>query len=157
MTKKSMSTYLAGQDFFADLAPDLLDFLSDHARWEEVERGDVLFRHGEPADQFFFLDSGAVVVEVPAITGPSLVVQALGPGKALGWSWLIPPYEWSFLARATEPSKIVVFDGKAVREQCERNPEFGYALLKRFAGLMSERLGAARATMMDKWNPPGFA
>lgn len=157
MTSESLQQYLARQDFFADLAPDLVAFLAEHASWQEINRDDVLFKHGDSADRFFFLDSGNIVVEIPAIAGPSIVVQTLGPGNVLGWSWLIPPYQWSFLARATEPSKIVVFEGKSIREHCEGNPEFGYALLKRFAGLMSERLAAARTTLMEEWNPPGFA
>ena len=33
----------------------------------------------------------------------------------------------------------------------------GYALMKRFTGLMSQRLHAARMKMMDSWAPPGWA
>lgn len=157
MTSTSMSQYLARQDFFADLAPDGMAILADNASWQEIERDEVLFKHGDLATHFFLLDSGGIVLEIPAITGPSIVIQTLGPGNVLGWSWLIPPYKWNFLARATEPSKVVVFNGKAIREHCERNPEFGYALMKRFAGLMSERLASARTTVMEQWNPPGFA
>ena len=98
-----------------------------------------------------------MTVEVPAIEGPSLEIQSLGPDEVLGWSWLIPPYSWSFQARACETTDILEFDGKAVRDRCEQDPGFGYAVLKRFSSLMSDRLEAARRKMMDEWNPPGFA
>jgi hypothetical protein len=56
-----------------------------------------------------------------------------------------------------EDSDLLEFDGRALLVRCEEDPEFGYALIKKFAALMSERLDAARQKMMDEWNPPGFA
>ena len=98
-----------------------------------------------------------VSVQVPALVGPVLEIQILGKDQILGWSWLISPYRWHFLARAVEDSTILEFDGSAILAHCDEDPKFGYELLKRFAGLMSERLEAARQKMMDQWNPPGFA
>ena len=99
----------------------------------------------------------SVSVEVVAIEGPALELQSLGPGTVVGWSWLIPPYKWSFQARVTAPGEVIEFDGAAVLDHCEDNPRFGYELLKRFSGLMSERLQFARQKMMQEWNPRGFA
>ncbi len=96
-------------------------------------------------------------IEIAAIEGPPLELQRLEPGAVLGWSWLIPPYRWSFQARAEEPGKALEFDGEAVLERCESNPAFGYQVLKRFSSLMSQRLEYARRKMMDEWDPPGFA
>jgi hypothetical protein len=56
-----------------------------------------------------------------------------------------------------EDSELLMFDGIAILARCEREPRFGYELLKKFAGLMSRRLDVARQKMMDEWNPPGFA
>jgi CRP/FNR family cyclic AMP-dependent transcriptional regulator len=94
---------------------------------------------------------------VPALVGPLLELQVLGDNQMLGWSWLIPPYRWNFSARAVEDTELLEFDGQAILARCEKDPKFGYELLKRFTTLMSERLNAARLKMMDQWNPPGFA
>jgi CRP/FNR family cyclic AMP-dependent transcriptional regulator len=56
-----------------------------------------------------------------------------------------------------EDSNLLQFDGSAIRTRCEQEPEVGYALLKKFAGLMSMRLDGARRKLMDQWNPDGFA
>ena len=84
-------------------------------------------------------------------------MQIVGEDQLLGWSWLIPPYQWNFLARAVEDSELLEFDGKAILAHCEKDSKFGYELLKRFATLMSDRLNAARQKLMDQWDPPGFA
>ena len=81
----------------------------------------------------------------------------LGKDQVLGWSWLIPPYKWNFQAMPEEDSELLMFDGKTILAKCEKDPRFGYELLKKFAGLMSVRLDAARQKMMDEWNPAGFA
>lgn len=157
MSNGEIEGFLARQDFFSGLDPESVAFLAACATRRRVEAGDTLFRHGEDARRFFLLCSGRVSVEIPAIEGPRLEVQRLGAGEMLGWSWLIPPYKWSFQARALEASEVIEFDGEQVRARCEQYPAFGYEMMRRFSGLMSERLEAARHRMMDEWNPPGFA
>lgn len=153
----SIEDYLADHDFFKGLDESFIHFLAGSVTESHVEEGDVLFSQGKAADKFYLLREGSISIEIPALVGPPLEVQALGTGKILGWSWLIPPYKWNFLARAKEDSTVLEFDGKAILQHCEEDPRFGYELIQRFAALMSERLDAARQKMMDQWNPPGFA
>jgi hypothetical protein len=94
---------------------------------------------------------------MPAIMGPALEIQAVDEDQVLGWSWLISPYRWNFQTKAEEDSELLQFDGVAILARCEQEPKFGYELLKKFAGLMSVRLNAARQKMMNEWNPIGFA
>jgi CRP-like cAMP-binding protein len=94
---------------------------------------------------------------IPALEGPSLELQDLGPGQIAGWSWLFPPNVWNFQARARTDIELIAFDGAAVYSHCEADPAFGYQLIKRFSALMSERLQFARTRMMQEWKPLGFA
>lgn len=89
--------------------------------------------------------------------GPNLEIQTLGKDQILGWSWLILPFKWTFQAMPEEDSELLMFDGATILERCEKEPRFGYELLKKFAALMSIRLDAARQKMMGGWNPAGFA
>lgn len=157
MNDTNIRTYMEKQPFFAGLPSESLDFLAGCAGLRKLEAGEILAVYGHTARNFYLLRSGSVSIEVAAIEGPPLQFQVLEPGQMLGWSWLIPPYRWHFQARATEPSEVIEFDGRSVFEHCEADPAFGYALLKRFSGLMSERLESARETMKEEWSPPGFA
>jgi CRP/FNR family cyclic AMP-dependent transcriptional regulator len=149
--------YLSTHAFFSGLSEDYIELLSEFATQKHVAKGNVLFQQGTPADKFYLVREGKVSVQVPALVGPVLELQILGENQMLGWSWLIPPYRWNFLARAVEDTEVIEFDGVAILAKCERDPQFGYELFKRFTALMSDRLNAARQTMMDQWNPPGFA
>lgn len=153
----NMQARIAQHDFFRDMPEDYLSMLAKHASTESLSEEEVLFVHGKAANHFYLVDSGSVMLEVPAIEGPSLKLQEISEGGVLGWSWLIPPYQWHFRARATSKTELIVFDGKALRKHCDDDPAFGYELLKRFSALMSERLSFARAKMMDAWFAEGFA
>lgn len=157
MGKKNIRNYLASNEFFSKLDKEFVEFAVQHAKERELTKGEMLFRQGQSADKFHLLITGRVVVEIPSVYGPSLELQNLGEGQVLGWSWFIPPYEWHFQARAEEDSTVIEFDGRALREHCEEDKEFGYELLKRVSELMSERLTAARRRMMDEFSPTGFA
>ena len=157
MSNSSIENYLSAHAFFAGLDEDIIKYLSGSARERQVKEGEVLFQQGKRADTFYLVRKGRVSIQVPALMGPALDIQTLEEGQILGWSWLIPPFRWHFLARAVEDSEVLEFDGGAILAHCEEDPRFGYELLKRFAALMSERLDAARQKMMDQFNPPGFA
>jgi len=157
VSKQSTEDYLSTHTFFSGLDDSYRKFLSNSVTELQIKKGGVLFKQGDRADKFYLLRKGQVSVQVPALMGPSLEIQTLGEDQVLGWSWLIPPYRWIFLARAVEDSELLEFDGGAILARCEEDPKFGYELFKCFAALMSERLGAARQKMMDQWDPPGFA
>jgi CRP-like cAMP-binding protein len=157
MSKQSIVDYLSTHAFFSNMDSDYVKFLSSSVTELQMKEGEVLFQYGKRADKFYLLRKGQVSIQVPALMGPTLDIQTISDDQILGWSWLMPPYRWSFQARALEDSDVLEFDGSAILARCEEDPKFGYELFKRFAALMSERLDAARQKMMDQWNPPGFA
>lgn len=148
---------IADSQYFSGLAEDAIEFLAANANNKQLGAGKVLFHHGDKAEHFYLLLDGHLSLEIPAIEGPSLQLQDIGPGKVAGWSWLIPPHLWKFQARARTPIDYLEFDGAAILAYCEAQPGFGYQLIKRFSALMSERLQFARRKMMDEWKPLGFA
>lgn len=156
MSANELAKNLEGVEFFGDLEAEHREWLAEHATEAQFQDGQLLARHGDTADRFFLVLEGELVVEVPALTGPSLEVTRLGAGKIFGWSWLIKPYRWHFNARASGATRVLEFDGRAILERAEAESEFGYALLRRFSALMGMRLEAAQRKMMDQWAPAGL-
>lgn len=157
MAEASNRDLLSRNGFFSALAPEHLDLLAQHARRRTLANDEVLFRNGGAARHFYLLLRGKLSIEVAAIEGPPLELQALEPGAVVGWSWMIPPYRWHFQARAEQAAEALEFDGAEILARCEQDPRLGYELLKRFSALMSERLEFARRRIMDEWKPAGFA
>ncbi len=157
MNKQVISEYLLQHSFCSGLDETFILKLSHYVNELEISKGELLFQAGEVANNFYIIRAGEILIQVPALMGPSLQVQLLKPEQVLGWSWLISPYQWKFQALAQEDTKLLEFDGNRILIKCEQEPKFGYELLKRFASLMSERLDASHQKMMDEWNPEGFA
>jgi hypothetical protein len=57
---------------------------------------------------------------------------------------LFPPYYWHFDARSTRETHAIFFYGTWLRENCERDHEFGYEMLMRFVPIIIDRLQSAR-------------
>ena len=77
-----------------------------------------------------------------------IIVSTLSVGEILGWSWLLPPFQWKFHARAAEDTRAIALDGKCLRIKCEENHDL-VQILKRFAQIMEQRLDATRLQLLD--------
>ncbi len=157
MNASSIRQIIAESQFFGGLADQAIDFLAANSVQRRLEAGQVLFHQGDRAEHFFLLLDGHLSLGIPALEGPPLELQDIGPGEIAGWSWLISPNVWNFQARARTAIEFLEFDGVAILAHCEAEPRFGYELIKRFSTLMSERLQFARRKMMQEWKPLGFA
>ncbi|WP_197514365.1 cyclic nucleotide-binding domain-containing protein [Mycobacterium sp. E342] len=111
--------------------------------------GELIFREGQPADSFYLIRAGRIALETAVLGRGSLTVQTLGGGDILGWSWLVPPYNWRFDARAVETTRAIGFDGKCLRDKCEEDHELGYELQKRVIAVLGEYLDATRFRLLD--------
>ena len=101
------------------------------------------------------LFSGSIGLETLGARAP-LRVQTIGPGDILGWSWLFPPYYWHFNAIADEPTEAIFFYGSRLRQECDRDHDFGYELFKRMSQILVIRLQATRVKWIEaaQFNPP---
>ena len=78
--------------------PRLLIFL-----WAEP------FSKRRPANGFYLIERGSVVLEAPQPGQTPAVVDVVAAGELLGWSWLFPLYSWQFDARARNKPMHYVF------------------------------------------------
>ena len=140
---------LAEHPFFSGLDPRYLELAAGCASNMRFDAGQLILREGEEAEHFYLIREGKVALEVSAPGRGSLTIQTLGGGDVLGWSWLVPPYNWHFDARAVEMTRAIIFDGKCLREKCEADHDLGYALLKRVASGLGQRLDATRFRLLD--------
>lgn len=145
---QTIEQYLPSHPFFEGLGPDELALMAGCAANVHHRPGEYLFHEGDPADTFYVVRRGRIAIETRLPTG-SVVLDAAQDGDVVGWSWLIPPYRWTFDARATDETSAIAFDGACLRGKCLDDPALGYALLQRVVGVMSARLQSARVRLLD--------
>jgi CRP-like cAMP-binding protein len=128
--------------FLEGMSPHQLRLLADCARFAHFTANEVIFREGDPANRFYLIQKGSVAVESHVLGKPRALIQTVGAGDILGWSWLFPPYFWHFDARALELTEAIFIYATPLREECESDHELGYELMKRLAAVMMKRLQA---------------
>jgi CRP-like cAMP-binding protein len=144
---------LAAQPFFKGLpAPELDLLLWSNSMEVEFPAGKSIFVEGELANRFYLVLEGEVALESSAKdrAGSPRLIQTIGAGDVLGWSWLFPPYFWRFDARAVKFTKAIFIYGTRVRELCENDPKLGYELMKRMAEVVIGRLQATRRQLVEQ-------
>jgi CRP-like cAMP-binding protein len=143
----------AQHPFLAGLDRRQLDQLALLASGKSFPAHQIIFDEGAPATGCFLICKGKVALETALLGCGDIRIQTLGPGDVLGWSWLVPPYEYHYSARAVEATEVVALNGKALRERCEADHDLGYELMKRFALVILQRLTATRARFLNFPDP----
>jgi CRP-like cAMP-binding protein len=145
---------LTAHEFFAGLAPEYVDLIAGCGINEHHPVDTYLLREGGAAEHFYVVRSGRVAIELHVPHRGAFVVETLGAGEVLGWSWLVPPFRWHFDARAEEPTNVVALGGVCLRDKCESEPRLGYELMKRFVHVIEARLQATRLQLLDVYGHP---
>jgi CRP-like cAMP-binding protein len=146
---ETLETMIKEHPFWAELAPKYLHLLNECASIESFRAGQQIFQEGANADKFYLLESGYVSLETFVPNRGVVTIQTLGPGDALGWSWLFPPTTWKFSARALDATQLIAFDAAALHSSADENHDFGYELLTRMTNVILQRLQATRQQLKD--------
>lgn len=144
---------LAREPFLDGMRSADLRRLATAARFTEFAAGRRIFSESDPAERFWLLREGTVIVDLHAPRRGAVIIDTFGPGSVLGWSWLFRPHQWHFGGVATTPVRAIEFDGRLVRTLCAVDPSMGYELTRRFAELVVERLETAQARLTELPEP----
>ena len=146
---ESLEPYLAEHPFLQGMNKRHIELLVGCASNARFNEGEYVFREGDAATQFYFIRHGRLALEIYRLRKGPVVVQTLGPGDILGWSWLFPPYRLHSDCRAMELTRAIALDGTCLRQKCEEDHELGYQLMKRFAHVFEKTLQATRMQLLD--------
>jgi len=135
--------------FFANLHEAFADLVAGCAKNVRFESGQYLFREGEPASEFYLVRHGRIALQLAAPGRGPVTFQTLGEGEILGVSWLIPPYRFTYDAKALELIRAIAIDAACLRQKCETDHDLGYEMMKRFMPILIQRLQATRLQILD--------
>jgi CRP-like cAMP-binding protein len=111
MSRQQLEAAVAAHPFVLGLSEHQMRLLSDCAMQTKFEPGHVIFRQGETANRFYLIDHGKIALDSSASGEQPVIIDEIGDGDLLGWSWLFPPYVWHFTARAVTPATAIFFYG----------------------------------------------
>ena len=153
LARNGDSVYLAGEataldvgELFNGLAAGTIDALTALARRESYGPGEVLYRPGDPADDFFVLDDGRVEFLVGRGDRTAPGGFMLKKGEVFGWAALLDGYPARIAsARCLESSSVLRINGKAALRALEGDPAAGFVVMRRLAALIARYLASSGA------------
>lgn len=140
---------------FGALTKEHGEQLMSLAREVSFAAGERIFNEGGKADRFWIIHTGTVALDLHVPGRRAAVVETLGAGRMLGWSWLVPPHHWHLGAEAGSPVRAYEFDAAAVREMCARDAGLDHELCTYVVGMLARRLRSARVRLLDLYAPYG--
>jgi CRP-like cAMP-binding protein len=140
---------------FGAMTKEHRDRLMSLAREVSFDTGERIFSEGGRADRFWIIHTGTVALDIDVPGRRPAVIDTLGPGRLLGWSWLVPPHHWHLGAEASSPVRAYEFDATAVQQMCAEDPALDHELCTYVAGTLARRLRSARVRLLDLYAPYG--
>ncbi|WP_415949460.1 Crp/Fnr family transcriptional regulator [Streptomyces sp. KLOTTS4A1] len=148
-------TTTATPRFAQALSAEHRDRLMRIAREVAFPQDARLFKEGGRADRFWVVRSGTVALDLSVPGRRPAVVERLGFGELVGWSWMFSPYVWKLGATAASPVRAYEFDAADVRALCAEDPEFGQAVCRWVGAVLAHRLHSTRTRLLDLYAPYG--
>jgi toluene monooxygenase system ferredoxin subunit len=111
------------------------------AQKEERASGSICYDVGDPADDFYVLESGRVEFLIGRDERLSPAGFMLRKGEVFGWAALLENQPQR-IARATclEPSHLLRINGQRTLELLERDSASGYLVMRRLSSLIARYL-----------------
>jgi CRP/FNR family cyclic AMP-dependent transcriptional regulator len=150
----SMFDQLSAFALLTGLSPTHIAVLSSAAREVSFAAGDRLFEEGAPAKGCWLVQRGCVAIDAGVPGRGPVVVQTVGPGEVVGWSWLVDPPRWHFGALAVAPTVAIELDTDQLRAFAEHDPTFGYPVAVAMLAMVLDRLQTTRARLLDLYRNP---
>jgi CRP/FNR family transcriptional regulator, cyclic AMP receptor protein len=142
------ASVLAGQRILDGMRAEQLDALAATASEVMFPAGHRIFADGGHVGSFWLIESGYVALDVQVPGESPVITGTVGIGGLLGWSWLLPPYQWAFGAVCVTEVRAIEFRASAVRDRCAADPDLGHELTRRMFQVLAGRLQDTRAKLI---------
>ena len=123
-----------------NLSDDMLEKLRPICELRSYDDRTVIFREGQPADCFYMLLKGKVLLEVEASETIMISLGSIKPGYSFGWSALIPGSRYTALAMCVEQTEVVTVQGDQFLRLMDDDHSMGYQILEGVMRILKRRL-----------------
>jgi CRP-like cAMP-binding protein len=128
--------YLAMLPLFDALSPDELREVAAGSTLRRLTRGEIVFRAGDPCNEFFVIVTGQVKLFMLAPSGQEKVVEVMGTGQSFGEAIMFTDRPYFLNSQALADSLLLSVSKQAVIAEIVRDHRFALRML----GGMSRRM-----------------
>jgi NTE family protein/lysophospholipid hydrolase len=110
--------------YFGPLPSGQIEEIESSGEWVRLERGEELFRQGDPGDSFYVLVSGSLAVVVLDAEGREKLVNRIAHGELVGEMALLTDEARSATIYGIRDAELVRFSKKVFLQLLDKHPKF---------------------------------
>ena len=133
LKKFNLPRYLATLPLFSNMRDEELARLASGCQLRRMERGKLVFRTGEPCQEFHVTVLGQVKLFAIAPNGTEKVIELCGPGHSFAEAVMFMDMPYMISAQTLTDSLILTVGKAAVLGEIAANPDFSLRMLARLA------------------------
>ena len=122
------------------LTDPMLDNLAQIIDIMKFDRDEILFRENEPAERFYMMVSGNVLLEQRISEKVTACIGSIKPGFSFGWSAMVEDGRYTVDAVCVEPSEIYSFKRDKIQRLIMQDSEMGLRIYQRLLVIIKKRL-----------------
>jgi len=126
-------------EIFQGLKDEELKIVAQFCQELQIPEKNTLCEEGARADKLFILEEGTVSIRFQKGAG----FEIHGPGKILGWSFLVPPNRYTASAITVTPSRLLMIKSPDFYELVHKDSRMGLKIMDSLAQVVSGRLKAS--------------
>lgn len=134
--------YLATLPMFAHMSEAERERLAQGCSLRRLERGAIVFRAGDPCEEFHVTVLGQVKLFVLSPTGSEKVIEFCGPGHSFAEAVMFMGVPYVVSAQTLADTLLLTIDKRAVLREIEANTSFALRMLaglsRRLHGLIKD-------------------
>ena len=142
LKKFNLPRYLATLPLFSNMRDEELARLASGCQLRRMERGKLVFRTGEPCQEFHVTVLGQVKLFAIAPNGTEKVIELCGPGHSFAEAVMFMDMPYMISAQTLTDSLILTVGKAAVLGEIAANPDFSLRMLaglaRRLHGLVKD-------------------
>jgi CRP-like cAMP-binding protein len=130
-------------DLLKGLAPEDTERLLALGKRVAVATGGELFHLGDTADSIYVVTRGRLRLTLPMQVRDheeDILVEERSSGQTVGWSALIPPYQFTLTASAPLETEVMAFSRDELTNYFAAHPDTGYAFSLNLSSVIGHRL-----------------
>jgi CRP/FNR family cyclic AMP-dependent transcriptional regulator len=131
MEVEVIARFLVASDL--QLTPEAADALAARMWTIELDRGEFLCLQGEPADRFFMVFSGELMVQASSSEGRELVFTSLPPGAPIGEVSIFDAVPRTAAIRAARRSRVLAVGRDTFLELLHDHPSLSIGIARQLA------------------------
>lgn len=148
-TTNEITHELAGHPFLAGMDHKHIVRLSNWAKKVEFMPDQYLCHARHPVNRLYLMLSGRVALGLDSPSEGLKALQTLDAPAVVGISWLSPPYESCYDAKALTAVDAISINAEQLRKAIEEDHDFGHQMLLRLLAVFAERLQASSLQLYE--------